>query len=142
MKIDIKKKKLEAEKKILSREKEILAKAEREAKAGCDENYQLKFGEKIALEILDGLEPSAKLKELKKEFEKEEKISLRKIEEAKEQLKKTKKELLEYKEKNTWVIESLSTLGNQQLQLNKNLDSTNKNIIVRIGMTVERGEGR
>lgn len=33
---------------------DVLKVAEQEAKAECEENYQLKFGEVISLDILDG----------------------------------------------------------------------------------------
>ena len=45
---------------------------------------------------------------------------------------RTKKELLELKKKNTKIIEEITKLGNKQLNLNKNLDSTNKNIFVSL----------
>lgn len=121
-------KELENERKGYDKEKGILIKAHKEALAECEEIYQLKFGERIPQEILDGLEPTQKLKNLQKEFEKEEKLSLRKIEEANRELKETKQELLEIKKKNTKIIKYITDKGNMQLQLNKNLDSTNNNI--------------
>ena len=42
----------------------------------------------------------------------------------------TKKHLLELKQENTDIITKITKLGNKQLELNKNLDSTNKNIFV------------
>ncbi len=122
--------KLEETKKNLEREKGILIKAHKEALAECEEIYQLKFGERIPQEILDGLEPTQKLKSLQREFEKEEKLSVRKLKEAEEQLKTTMKTLLEAREKNTAIINYITKKGNEQLKLNKVLDSTINNITV------------
>jgi WD40 repeat protein len=119
---------LHSKQNTLEREKAILDKAHKEALAECEEIYQLKFGERIPQEVLDGLEPTPKLKALQKEFEKEEKLSIRRIEEANQLLKATKKELLEIKQKNTQIIKFITDTGNEQLSLNKNLDSTNNNI--------------
>merc|ERR1711976_104375 len=112
----------------LNQELNMLKDALKDATEELKENYQLKFGEEINLEILDGLEPTHKLKELKKEFAKEEKESIRKIEEAKKQMNSTKQKLLELKRENTNIINKITGLGNQQMSLNKTLDSTNKQI--------------
>lgn len=118
------------DKKKLEREKQGLNRAHKEALAECEEIYQLKFGHRIPQEILDGFEPTPKLKALEKEFTKEEKLSVKKLEEANHKLKKTKQELLEYKKQNTLIIKHITDEGNKQLRLDKDLDSTNNNITV------------
>ena len=67
---------------------------------------------------------------MEKEFTKEEKLSVKKLEEANHKLKKTKQELLEYKKQNTLIIKHITDEGNKQLRLDKDLDSTNNNITV------------
>jgi len=84
---------LNQERDDLNKELQMLKDALKDSTEELKENYQLKFGEEINLEILDGLEPTHKLKELKKEFHKEEKETIRKIEEAKKQMNATKQRL-------------------------------------------------
>jgi len=129
--------KLHNEYKLLEAKKKILNETEKEAKAECDENYQLKFGRTISLEILDGikiansgLEPTEKLKELQKEFIKEEKESIKSIDISRRNMLRTNKELLDLKKQNTEIIKNITSYGNLQLSLNKNFDSTNKNLFV------------
>ena len=50
--------KLVETKNTLKKQKDILSSAYKEALAECEEIYQLKFGERIPQEILDGLEPT------------------------------------------------------------------------------------
>jgi hypothetical protein len=118
------------EKKTLEREKLILNRAHKEAMAECEEIYQLKFGHRIPQEILDGFEKTPKLEALEKEFKKEEKLTLKMDQEAKHQLKETKAELLRIKKQNTEIIKNITEKGNEQLQLDKDLDATNNNITV------------
>lgn len=118
------------DKKKLDREKQILNRAHKEAMAECEEIYQLKFGHRIPQEILDGFEKTPKLEALEKEFKKEEKLSIKKIEESGQQLKETKAELLRIKKQNTEIIKNITEKGNEQLQLDKELDDTNTKITV------------
>lgn len=118
------------EKKKLDRERQVLNRAHKEAMAECEEIYQLKFGHRIPQEILDGFEKTPKLEALEKEFKKEEKLSIKKLEEANQQLKETKAELLKIKKQNTEIIKNITEKGNEQLQLDKDLDATNNNITV------------
>lgn len=123
-------KSMNEEKRKLEREKQVLNRAHKEALAECEEIYQLKFGHRIPQEILDGFEKTPKLEALEKEFKKEEKLSIKKIEESGQQLKETKAELLRIKKQNTEIIKNITEKGNEQLQLDKNLDTTNSNITV------------
>jgi len=113
--INYKKTELTRQRDELNQELNMLKDALKDATEELKENYQLKFGEEINLEILDGLEETHKLKELKKEFAKEEKESIRKIEEAKKQMNSTKQKLLELKRENTNIINKITGLGNQQM---------------------------
>lgn len=122
----------------MERDKGFLIKGHKEALAECEEIYQLKFGERHGQEVLDSLEPTPKLKALQKEFEKEEKITVRKIQEAEKELKDTKQELLAIKKKNTKIINYITKKGNQQLELNKNLDSSNNEVTVRFTTHVRK----
>ena len=118
------------DKKKLEREKQVLNRAHKEALAECEEIYQLKFGHRIPQEILDGFEKTPKLEALEKEFKKEEKLSIKKLEETSLLLKETKAELLSIKKENTEIIKNITQKGNEQLQLDKDLDHTNNNITV------------
>lgn len=126
--IEKKKQELHRERDELNQELQMLKEAWIEADNELKENYQLKFGKVIQLEILDGMEATHKLKELRKEYAKEEKESIKKVEEAKKQMLNTKQKLLELKRENTNIINKITGLGNRQLSLTKTLDSTNKQI--------------
>lgn len=69
----------------------------------------LKFGyimdkEKMDLKFLEAFEPSKQLLDMRTKYKKEENASIRKIEEAQNQLIETKKELLQAKKENTGII--------------------------------------
>ena len=69
----------------------------------------LKFGyimdkEKMDLKFLEAFEPSKQLLDMRQKYKKEENSSIRKIEEAQNQLVETKKELLHAKKENTGII--------------------------------------
>lgn len=123
---------MNVEKKKLERERQGLNKALKEAEAECEEIYQLKFGQKLKPEILDGLQPTPKLLALEKEFQKEEKLTVKKLEEANQSLKITKAELLEYRKQNTKIINQITKEGNKQLKLDKDLAAANNNITVTL----------
>lgn len=115
-------------KKIQINDKKKLELIQKEVTAEREEIYQIKFGEIIPPEVLDGIEPTQKLESLQKEFKKEEKITIRKIEIANQELKQSKQDLLKIKEMNTQIIKTITDKGNKLLHLNKDLDSLNSNI--------------
>jgi hypothetical protein len=90
----------------------------------------LKFGDLIDLKILDALEPTKQVLEMRQKFKHEERESIKKVENSMNSLMGTKKRLLEAKRENTKIINKIQQLGKQQMDLNKQLDSTNKNLFV------------
>lgn len=115
----------------LDKQKSKLNEALKQATEEVNENYQLKFGEKINLEILDGVEETANLKALKKEFTVEERKCRHEIEKAKTKMMETKQELIKCKKENTNLINKITAQGRRQLDLMKDLESANKEIFVK-----------
>jgi hypothetical protein len=68
--------------------------------------------------------------EMRQKFKHEERESIKKVENSMQSLMMTKKRLLEAKRENTKIINKIQQLGKQQMDLNKQLDSTNKNLFV------------
>ena len=93
-----------------------------------EKNFQLKFGERIDLSILDTLKETTKMKDLRREYKSEERAAAEQIRVAQESLAQCKREMMKLKRKNTEIIQRLTNLGKIQLKLNKILDSTNKQI--------------
>ncbi len=67
---------------------------------------------------------------MRQKFKHEERESIKKVENSMQSLMMTKKRLLEAKRENTKIINKIQQLGKQQMDLNKQLDSTNKNLFV------------
>lgn len=64
----------------------------------------LKFGDLIDLKILDALEPTKQVLEMRQKFKHEERESIKKVEFAMQSLMSTKKRLLDAKRENTKII--------------------------------------
>jgi len=122
---------LKKEKNRLSKKlKEIdkLNKDKTEKDKAYEEKHMLKFGDVIDLSILDSLVPTKQVLELREKFKQQEKEAERVIEEAKQRYLASKKRLLEERKANTKYLNQITALGQTQMKLNKNLDSTNKQI--------------
>lgn len=91
-----------------------------------DENFKLKFGEVVDLNILESLKETQKLKDLKKEYKETETACKKWIDDSNISLIKSRNKLFEYKKKNTEIIKHITELGNNQIKLNWTLDNTNK----------------
>ena len=112
----------------LIKELGLLRFSKKKSQEELKENFHLKFGKVIDLKILDTLKQTKRLKDLKIKLKEIEKNSLKKIEDFKISLLKTKNDLFDLKKKNTGIIKKITLLGSTQLKLNKTLDSTNKHI--------------
>lgn len=112
----------------LIRNLNVLRTCKKQAKEELDENFKLKFGEYVNLDILNSLKETKKLKEMKREYKEVDNSSTKRIEDAKNSLAKTQEELVELKRKNTEILKRITLLGNAQIRLNKTLDNTNKQI--------------
>jgi hypothetical protein len=64
----------------------------------------LKFGDLIDLKILDALEPTKQVLEMRQKFKHEERESIKKVEASMQSLMNTKKKLLDAKRENTKII--------------------------------------
>jgi len=73
----------------------------------------LKFGDIIDLKILDALEPTKQVIDMRDAFKQEEKEAVKKIEAAKRNLQVQKNHLLETKKDNTKIINNITKLGKQ-----------------------------
>jgi len=91
----------------------------------------LKFGDVIDFSVLDSLVPTKEVLSKREDFKKEEREAEKRVEEAKNKFLLTKKRLFEEKKENTRILNKITALGDRQMKLNKNLDSTNKQIFVR-----------
>jgi len=91
-----------------------------------EEKHMLKFGDIIDLKVLDAMEPSKPVLDMRERFKQVERESIKKIEQAKLLLQQQKQRLLDAKRENTRIITSITKLGEDQMKLNKKLDSTNK----------------
>jgi predicted RNA-binding protein with RPS1 domain len=67
----------------------------------------LKFGDIIDLKILDALEPTKQVLEMRQKFKHEERESIKKVENSMQSLMMTKKRLLEAKRENTKIINKI-----------------------------------
>ena len=90
----------------------------------------LKFGDVIDFSVLDSLVPTKEVVQKRGDFAKEEKEAEKRVEEAKNRFLQTKKRLFEEKKENTKILNKITALGERQMKLDKNLDSTNKQIFV------------
>ncbi|CAD8122108.1 unnamed protein product [Paramecium sonneborni] len=93
-----------------------------------EEKHMLKFGDIIDLKILDALEPTKAVLDMRSQFNQEEKEAQRKVSRAKEELSKVKQQLLEVKRENTKIFTNITKLGKQQMDLSKKLTSGNKQL--------------
>ena len=99
-----------------------------EKKREYNERMLLRFGNIIPLETLEVSGPSQVVLDLQTKFQKMEQKCNRKKEEAEADLAATQRQLTEAIKSNTGLLDLIRTLGNEQLSLNKTLDSTNKQI--------------
>ena len=123
--------KSEKDKKRLMRVIENLKKEKAEADKAYEEEHMLRFGDVMNLEVLDSLVPTKEVLAAREAFKKEEKEAEKRVEEAKAKFLAVKKKLLEEKKENTRILKKITSLGETQMRLNKNLDSTNQNLFVR-----------
>jgi hypothetical protein len=123
--------KSEKDKKRLMRVIENLKKEKAEADKAYEEEHMLRFGDVMNLEVLDSLVPTKEVLAAREAFKKEEKEAEKRVEEAKAKFLAVKKKLLEEKKENTRILKKITSLGETQMRLNKNLDSTNQNLLVR-----------
>lgn len=126
--IEIKQQMLE---KQLARLKNEVTKASLDIEAkkkDYEEKQLLKFGDIIDLKILDALEPTKQVLEMRDRYKLEEKEATKRVEAMRHQLQLKKKEMLAKKRENTRIITEITELGEKQMELNKNLDSTNKQL--------------
>lgn len=63
---------------------------------------------------------------MREKFKLEEREAITRVEKAKQSLLGKKKHLLETRRENTKIIKRITRLGEDQMKLNKKLDSTNK----------------
>lgn len=121
-------KQLRVSKDALIKNLNILRMCQKKSKEELDENFKLKFGEVVDLDILETLKETQRVKDLKKEFKETEAACKKRIEDSNAALLKARDQLLEYKRKNTEILKRITTLGNNQIKLNRTLDNTNKQI--------------
>jgi len=121
----------------LTKEKRKLTRGINEKNKECDEarkryqeEHMLKFGDVIDFSVLDSLVPTKEVLGKREDFKKEEREAEKRVEEAKNKYLLTKKRLFEEKKENTRILNKITALGDRQMKLNKNLDSTNKQIFV------------
>lgn len=90
----------------------------------------LRFGNLVDLDNLEISGPSNTVLELQNKFSKTEKKCIKSIEEADAELEKTQRDLTQSIKNNTNLLNLIRQLGEEQLDLNRKLDSTNKAIFV------------
>lgn len=90
----------------------------------------LRFGNLVDLDNLEVSGPSAVVMDLQNKFHKTEKKCISMIEEADGELEKTQRDLTQAIKNNTNLLNMIRGLGEEQLYLNRQLDSTNKAIFV------------
>ena len=88
----------------------------------------LRFGNIVDLDSLEDSGPSQVVLDLQNKFQKMENRCNRKKEEAEADLAATQRELTSAITMNTNLLDMIKQLGAKQLQLNRQLDSTNKQI--------------
>lgn len=97
-------------------------------KKDYEEKQLLKFGDIIDLKILDALEPTRQVLDMRDRYKLEEKEATKRVEAMRHQLQLKKKEMLAKKRENTRIITEITELGEKHMELDKNLDSTNKQL--------------
>ena len=90
----------------------------------------LRFGNLVDLDNLEVSGPSALVLDLQNKFHKTEKKCIHMIEDADGDLEKTQRDLTQAIRNNTNLLNLIRQLGEEQLDLNRKLDSTNKAIFV------------
>jgi hypothetical protein len=95
-----------------------------------NERQMLRFGNLVDLDNLEVSGPSAIVLDLQNKFHKTEKKCIHMIEEADGELEKTQRDLTQSIKNNTNLLNLIRQLGEEQLDLNRKLDSTNKAIFV------------
>ncbi len=88
----------------------------------------LRFGDIVDLDNLEVSGPSQLVLDLQNKFHKKEKNCIKMIEDAESEFEKTQRELTGSIKCNTNLLNLIRQLGEEQLDLNKKLDSTNKAI--------------
>lgn len=119
---------LDRKKKYLEKQINLKEQKFTELNKKYEEKHILKFGDIIDLKVLDALQPTKQVLEMREKFKLEEKDAIKRIEKAKLDLLDKKKELLKAKKQNTNIIKDITELGEKQMNLNKKLDSTNKQL--------------
>jgi cilia- and flagella-associated protein 44 len=125
---DFRKGDLEKEMKKLEKNCKKHEKRKEEEKKKFEAVQALRFGHAIKLENLKYAEPSDQLAKLKNDFNKSERESVKKIEEAKSELAECREKFREVTKKNTMLLEARSKLFESIMKKNKQLDFGNKEI--------------
>lgn len=112
------------EKKKISQYKKQLEEKKRE----YNERQMLRFGNIVDLDNLEVSGPSQVVLDLQNKFHKMEQRCNRKKEEAEADLAATQRNLTGAITMNTNLLDMIKQLGSKQIQLNKQLDNTNKQI--------------
>lgn len=110
--------------KVIRENQKILKEAERE----YQERQMLRFGNLVDLDSLEVSGPSHIVLELQNKFLKTSKRCFQAKEDAEADMQSTLKELTKCVSKNTGLLNLIRELGENQLDLNKKLDSSNKAI--------------
>ena len=122
----------EAEQNARSKKKEnaVARKELQDREREYNERQMLRFGNLVDLDSLEVSGPSAQVLELQNKFHKQEQRCNQKKEEAEADLQKTQRELTQCIQRNTNLLNLIRSLGEEQLDLNRKLDGTNKAIFV------------
>lgn len=119
---------LEKEMKKLEKNCKKHEKKKEEEKKKFEAVQALRFGHSIKLENLKYAEPSDQLAKLKNDFNKAERDSVKKIEDAKSGLAESRENFREVTKRNTMLLEARSKLFESIMKKNKQLDLGNKEI--------------
>ena len=95
-----------------------------------NERQMLRFGNLVDLDNLEISGPSNVVLELQNKFYKTEKKCIKSIEDSDAELENTQRDLTGAIKNNTNLLNLIRQLGEEQLDLNRKLDSTNKAIFV------------
>ena len=95
-----------------------------------NERQMLRFGNLVDLDNLEVSGPSAAVVDLQNRFTKTEKRCIKMIEEAEAQFEQTQRELTANMKNNTMLLTMIRELGEQELDLDKKLNDSNKAIFV------------
>lgn len=104
------------------------------------ERQMLRFGNIVDLDSLEVSGPSQVVLDLQNKFHKMEQRCNRKKEEAEADLASTQRDLTKEITTNTNLLDMIKQLGSKQLQLNRQLDSTNKSIFDDKGAEEEKNK--